>query len=41
MEGIDTKEGLMLIISQMIKDIPNDQELGKIMRENFKDYFED
>lgn len=41
MEGIETKEGLILLISQMIKDTPNDQDLGQKMRENFKDYFED
>lgn len=41
MAGLDTKEGLMLLISQMIKDYSNDQELGRKIRENFKNYFEE
>jgi len=41
LEGINTKEGLILLISQMIKDHPNDQTLGKIIRKNFKNYLEE
>ena len=40
MEGIETKEGLILIIQQMISDTPNDKELGEKLRKNFKDYLE-
>lgn len=41
LEGIDTKEGLMLLISQVIKDTPNDQDLGKKIRSNFQNYLEE
>ncbi len=37
-QGIESKEGLMLLISQMINSIPNDQDLGEALRKNFKDY---
>lgn len=39
-DGLETREGVILIITQMIKDNPNDQNLGKVIRENFKDYLE-
>ncbi len=40
LSGIETKEGLMLIIQEMINTTPNDQELGEMIRKNFKDYLE-
>ena len=40
LEGIETKEGLILLISQVIKDTPNDQDLGKKLRSNFQNYLE-
>ncbi len=39
LEGLESKEGVMLLITQMIKDETNDQELGKSIRKNFKNYF--
>lgn len=31
--------GLLKIIGKVIKDTPNDQELGEKLRSNLKDYF--
>lgn len=39
LNGIESKEGVIILITQMIKDTPNDQELGEVIRKNLKDYF--
>lgn len=38
---LETKEGLISLILQLIKDYPNDTELGQMIRSNFKNYLED
>lgn len=38
--NLETKEGLMLLISQIIKDEPNDQKLGQVIRSNFQYYLD-
>lgn len=39
LDGIESKEGVMLLITQMINESPNDSDLGKNIRKHFKDYF--
>lgn len=39
-DNLETKEGLMLLISQIIKDQPNDQKLGQVIRSNFQNYLD-
>lgn len=38
---LETKEGLISLILQLIKDNPNDNELGEKIRSNFKNYLEE
>lgn len=40
-QEIQTKEGLISLILGVIKENPNNTELGKIIRKNFKDYLDD
>lgn len=35
-EELETKEGILLLISQIIKDTPNDQDLGKRYEKTLK-----
>lgn len=39
--NLETKEGIISLILQLIKDNPNDEELGREIRSNFKNYFEE
>lgn len=36
---VESKEGVLNLITQVIDDTPNDQELGEKLRKHFKDYF--
>lgn len=37
---LETKEGLLSLILGIIKETPNNEELGSKIRENFKGYLE-
>lgn len=39
LNGIESKEGVILLITQMINSEGNDQILGEEIRKNFKNYF--
>lgn len=41
LSGIESKDGVILLITQMINEDPNDQKLGEKIRKHFKDYFSD
>lgn len=39
-ENLETKEGILSLILQIIKDEPNDQKLGQVIRSNFQYYLD-
>jgi len=39
--NLETKEAIISLILQIMKDNPNDEELGKKIRSTFKNYFDE